>query len=327
MLGIHIFVVLCLILIRMKHFIFFPKLLCCWLCLLGSSLWAQQDTGPAFYSFSFDAGWIIAHGTVNDTLQARFLLDTGATDIALSRRFVDSCHINRMPLHEDELTRLLGGGVGQDSGGMLIGREPISVACADAYVSSPSYYKVYPDMPVNDVDVLLGITPELEHTLEVYYTRRLFRFYPGKPQVNLDKSWQRIRYVDQLTKITVPLKLKVGGKTIKGQFLIDTGSRHALALTRQTMLEHGLDRMELCDRGVRSLGLSGRSDVAHITAEEVTLGKNKLTGVDVLVFFDEKGALAGSKIYDGIIGNRLLEHCDLVIDYTGKYLYLRLASQ
>lgn len=314
-----------------KYFIFIMLLL------IGSiSVKAQSNDAPQSHPFSYDRCRIITEGVINDTLQATFCLDTGAFDLSLDSAFVSNHTLNKKKLrrglfgeHTEKVKEELakrglelptdGGGAGAGEAKMQRAFEHIRCHAGDYTFEEPSY-KVYQNLLGSDV--LVGLEPEQQLTFEVYYDKKTFRLYSGEPQLSLDKSWMRIKMEKHVVQTTIPLKIKIGKKTISGNFLLDTGSAHTISLTTQATNEKGLAKLE----GIRpwtGIGLSGESKGGVIRSESVQIGKDKLPDIDIHLSYDKSGALSGSDFYIGIIGNKVLEKYDMVVDYINLYLYLR----
>lgn len=304
------------------------------------SVQAQSNDILQHHPFSYDGLQITTEGIINDTLRANFCLDTGAYGLSLDSAFVSRHALNRKELREgmfgahtekvkEELAKrglslpTMGGGAGSGETKMKTAFEPISCHTGDYTFKEPAY-KVYNSLFSHDV--LVGLEPRQNYTFEIYYADRTFRLYPGKPQLTLDKSWMCIPMKGHITQVTIPLKVKIGKKTISGDFLLDTGSAHTLSLTTQTVNERGLAKQE----GIRpweGKGLSGISEGGVIQSESVQINKDKLFHVDIHLSYDKSGALSESDFYIGIIGNKILEKYDIVVDYINLRLYLRPNSQ
>ena len=303
---------------------------------IGTSAKAQSNDIPQSYPFSYASRRIVAEGIINDTLQATFCLDTGASDISLDSTFVNRHALNKKKLQRgmfgedtekvrEELAKrgikfpTDGGGVGTGETKMQRAFERIRCHTGDHVFEAPGY-KVYNKLP--EGNVLVGLGPKQRLTLEVYFDKQTFRLYSGEPQLSFDKSWMRIKMKEHVVQTTIPLKIKIGRKNINGDFLLDTGSAHTISLTTQTT-----NKKELVKEGEirpwKGKGLSGESEGGVIRSESVQIGNDKLTDVDIHLSYDESGALSSSNFYIGIIGNRILEKYDMVVDYVNLYLYLR----
>ena len=304
------------------------------------NLLADAQTAPA-HPFSYHNYWIVTQGIINDTLPANFCLDTAAEGISLDSSFVRTHSLNKKELQTgffgadtEKVKQLLAkqgmklpdfgeGGVGNGKTQMKRAFEAIKYEAGNHPFTAP-FYKVYRRLPAGEA--LLGINPSQQLTFEIYYPEKTFKLYPGTPQLTFDSSWTRLKMTRHAVKATVPLKIKIGKKSISGDFLLDTGSAHTLSLTAQTVHEKKLHELENI-RTWKGSGLSGTSEGGVLTAEYVQIGKDRLPHVDIHLSYDQSGALAGSNYYIGIIGNKILEKYDVVIDYVNLYLYLRPNAQ
>ena len=294
-----------------KFYLFFIVL---FVCLLLHA----QTASLSYYPFVYHQGWIVVEGMVNDSIKVNITLDTGATNFSMSRTYVDKHHINKGELKEDDLFNRIGGGVGTGKSGLIWMWEKIAYTFGGRTFEDPSY-KVYPNLKN---DALYGITPKSQSTFEVYYDKQQYRFYPGKALIPT-KEFNKMNFMTHAVKITVPMKIRIGKRTISGDFLIDTGSRHSVFLTTAVAKKYALAQADSVTLWKKALGLSGESTGGTIKAQKVVFGKDTFEDMDIHFSMDEKGALAESPFYIGIIGNRFLEKYDLVIDYTSNKLYYR----
>lgn len=297
-----------------------------------------QESRPPVYDFDYSHNHIVAESQINDTLTAHIILDTGGKDLLLDSSFVYAHRLTSKdisyPFAGVNMDRIaaslakkgikvstsqsMGGGVGNGNSRVGVIFDSLHYRIAGTSYSV-RHYRVHPRFKHSDG--LMGITPTGQQTFEIDYVNHTFRLYPGAPQPWPDKSWTRIKLKRDVEEISVPLRLKIGKKTISGDFLLDTGSSHAIFLGTAITRKYHLEELD-GKRWKASLGLAGESEGGTVLAQSVEFGKDTFNDVDIHFSLDEQGALSREGL-TGIIGNLLLEKYDVIIDFVNLYLYLR----
>jgi predicted aspartyl protease len=116
-------------------------------------------------------------------------------------------------------------------------------------------------------------------------------------------------------KIFVEVRLHEGPPRI---FLIDTGSSLSV-VSRDVALELGL---KLQPRSSTLVGVAGRTGWIAATLPEVRLGRFLLTDQEVAVGVKGIPSHVGLVPMDGVLGNDVLRHFQVEVDYPGQTLRL-----
>lgn len=130
-----------------------------------------------------------------------------------------------------------------------------------------------------------------------------------------------IRYENN--RIFVPLRVSISDKTIEGEALIDLGSGGTVDLTSVVAKQYNLsDITPQMPYTFLHGGIGGESSGSDFRAKSASVGGFTLNNITIAFSNNTVGALAG-KEYIGIVGNDFWERFDMIIDLSGRRLYLK----
>ena len=123
----------------------------------------------------------------------------------------------------------------------------------------------------------------------------------------------------------MPLKVSfTDGSTLDGKFLVDLGAGDALAfnngLGRKVNLKSALKdvRKKVFDTG----GVGGSRTDYIFRAKGISLAGYEIKDINASYSGNTQGSMADNR-YDGLIGNALLEHFDVIFDFAKGEIWLR----
>lgn len=277
---------------------------------------AEEKTAENDDSLAFP-GHIYLPATVCDTVQGEFVFDTGAADLYLDSLFHARHLSGTMPAGKGMI-----GGVGGKMQAIRILMEPITFT-----LPSGSYR--WPNItPVLHLKEILGRRADGIVGLNFFKGKYLAINYPkGRFEVTdtLDTAgYRRIPLLSQNNKLFIPASISVAGKTIKGTFLLDTGSGGSVDLTSGTARKYALQDAEIEKAAYRNTsgGVGGEAHHVNCIAQEIALDTFRLKDVRISYSRDKAGSLASEK-YDGLVGSRVLERFDVILDLKDMNLFLR----
>ena len=198
---------------------------------------------------------------------------------------------------------------------------------------------------VNEKEYLSHISPiiQLKSIVGDYADGILGIDNMGEKVVAIDYLGEQIGFWDQMgdtagftsipiryenDRIYLPLAVTVReGKTIQGEALMDLGNGGSVSLTSNVAKQHTLNEISpllhyTCLHG----GIGGESSGCDFRANNVTIGPFSLDSV-TMDFSNNTGGALSSKEYIATIGNEIWERFDMIIDLSGKRLYLRPNSK
>lgn len=152
---------------------------------------------------------------------------------------------------------------------------------------------------------------------EVNYLTNKIIFNP-----KLDSTYQEVAIKFDGSYMYLPMNLTFGnGTTIKGDFIIDTGST-ATILTS----EFANDQVTLGNKKVAYINNGGISSLhlGHsLFSSQLKINKYTLNDHQVSVSKDSFGALSKQKNYIGVIGNDILEKFDIIYNPSQSKIWMK----
>ncbi len=109
-----------------------------------------------------------------------------------------------------------------------------------------------------------------------------------------------------------------------GRFLLDIGSGGNIILTSSAAHKYNLDRYFEKKRLYRTKvgGIGGQSESCFINIDSIVIAEFVLKKLEIEYSKDKSGAFASAN-YDGVMGNKIFERFDVIIDFRDKELYLQ----
>jgi hypothetical protein len=290
------------------------------IAVLGSVLFACQPVTAQKIPFFFE-GHLYLDGIINGRDSGHFIMDTGADGL-----YLDSLFYSRMGTRFTRVAHGMLPGVGE-------GVQEVTILLDTVVNDLNGFSCKTPRSVVMNLksivgcraDGMIGISFFLKKIVEINYSNRFIRISDQSKADDLS-DYQRIAIKLTGNRIYIPLKVALS-KDIKveGDFLLDLGSASAISLTSKTAAALDLAaRMDKPGMHIvnRQGGAGGMSERVDIRAHSVTFGTLTLDNLVAQYSLDKAGALASDK-YKGLVGNELLKHFDLVIDFPNKILYYK----
>lgn len=263
---------------------------------------------------------IVIQLQINHRGPYNFVMDTGVgimliTDPAL----LDS--INRGP---ERMIKIYGLG-GQDYEAIVIPRIQVDMPGISSYLlqaaalkQDPFSLSAYAGMPVHG---LLGY--DFFNRLAVKFNFGDSTMLVARPQnMRRPRRWEKIPITieDKKPYLLAPLKMP-GGKVLPGKLVIGLGAGHPLSLERLVQQD---DMPKDFIKANLGIGLTGPIDGYISRVPKIELGKYQLQ--NVITSFPDVAYLkahAGITGRDGNLGLGLLKRFNVLLDYSGKTMYIK----
>ena len=261
-------------------------------------------------------GHIYLETTVNGH-PARLAFDTGAPYTC-----IDSTYLADSKLQYKNIENAQMGGAGNNVENVLIILNELTYIVADKeYISKISPIIQLKPILGDQADGILGIDNMGGKIIAINYVDEMMGIWDKIGDTNGYTSIP-IRYEDD--RIYVPMKIVIrDGNTIEGETLIDLGSAGTVTLTSLVASQHSLKTISpqmhySCIYG----GIGGSSSGSDFRAKSVTVGSYTLNDITMDYSDNTEGALSEGE-YIAIVGNDFWERFDMIIDLSGKRLYLK----
>lgn len=115
----------------------------------------------------------------------------------------------------------------------------------------------------------------------------------------------------------IKAKACIKGKTIEGEFIIDTGYNGTIKVSSSLIKKYNIPTRD--DFEFESVGITKNNKNVRSNADTIRVGCNYITNTIAFLETEKQSQLP----VDGLIGNKFFDNFSVVLDYKNKYLYLR----
>lgn len=291
-------------------------------CLLSSmmllgNLSAQMRMDSIPFLFR---GHLFLHVTINDTIESNIVYDTGAADMF----GVDSVWLSHSQWTPQRFGYAnAGGGAGRTLVRLILDATKVNLG------NVTEQYNFVPIFQLRDVvdchiDGIMGIKNIDKYPLEINFEHNYFKQYrTGAPNTN---GYVKLPIKYENNRIYIQAETCIGGKMIKGWYLMDTGSGSTVDFTAQTTKQHQLEAIPgkryFTDIMQMGLGDKKQETVVDMLSDWVVVGNDTIKGRPISYIPEGTGAF-GNASYVGVIGNTIWSKYNIIIDAKNQTLYLR----
>ena len=258
---------------------------------------------------------------LRDSIPARMIFDTGCSNLLLDSTFYANSFSN-----SGNLRKAMLGGAG--NGKELVNLDTNSWKYDIGKESQTEDMAIVVDLRkiVGDgADGMFGMVFMQGKRVEFSYADGWMRFLPSEEKISDEYTRIQCKWLDNKMHIIIPLSITLNdGYIFEGNFLIDTGMAGTLALN-STTADQLKQKQHLTNarRMVYTVGGIGGSREDYIfNSSKITIGGYAIQDVRVMWAGNSEGSLADTR-YDGLIGNALLDHFDVIFDFVDCAIYLR----
>ena len=212
------------------------------------------------------------------------------------------------------------------------GKTIVKIVMDKTKVSIGNISNIYPFVPIfklRDVvdchiDGILDILNIADYPFEINFEQGFLKQHKnGMPSTEKYVKLP-IKYED--SRILFQAKTRIGGKIVKGWYLMDTGYPGTVDFTTEATKKNKLDALpgkrQITDITQFGIGDKEQDYYVDMLADWVIIGDDTIH--DKIVSYIPNGAGAFSKgPYIAIVGNSIWSKYNIIIDVKGKALYLR----
>lgn len=258
---------------------------------------------------------------LQDTIPVSLIFDTGASHILVDKDFD---RLSKWRNDRDNKATAIIGGAGNDNTSYPMIIEPLKIS-----MGKITYKDEY--SPVINLRDIIGRHVDLMVGNEAFENRIILINYLDEYILPIKKLTNEV--LDGFTELPASFKdsriyidaeLMIDSvQIVKGRFLLDLGCGASLVLTNKVREKLDLTQTPTAQSYTSNYGLGGDGTTIVFRAKAFKL-LDVLENVVATASYSKKGALAGNDKYVGIIGNPILCHYDLIIDYLHKKIYARI---
>ena len=272
---------------------------------------------------AFDyAGHLYFDVVLRDSIPARMIFDTGNTNILLDTQFFKE-HFAPSPTLQRTLIQ--GTGNSLEAAYRDVAEWEYSVGATTITEQGATVLDLRKILGYQ-VDGMFGMEFMRGRRVEFNYADGYMLLLPPEAQPAEGYVCVKCKWLDQRqARMVMPLSLKINDElSFDGDFLVDMGSSGSVSISSSLVAKLKLNRV-LTDvkKKIYDTGGVGGSRTDYIfKADRVSVAGNDLLNVRMNYSGNTQGMMA-SDSYDGLVGNGLLEHFDVIIDFAKCEIWLR----
>lgn len=287
--------------------------------LLTQHVLAQVNDSIPFLFRGYSRGHLYIPITINDSINCNVVFDTGASDLF----GVDSVFLANSSWQPKNLYNAqTGGTAGKTMVKIIADRTKIAIGNIEDYYGSVLILQLRNAVGCH-ADGILGIKSIASYPFEINFEHKyLKQIKSGKFDA---KNYIKVPIQYKDNRIMLQAAITIGGKTIKGWYLMDTGSGGAVDFTAQTVKQYGLNSVS-GKRYITVVSQLGIGDKAQewkvdMMPDRIVIGSDTLCEVPVSYYPEGAGAFS-SRPYVGVIGNGIWSKYNIIVDVKKRMLYL-----
>ena len=272
---------------------------------------------------AFDyAGHLYFDVVLRDTIPARMIFDTGNTNILFDTQFFKD-HFAPSPTLQRTLIQ--GTGNSLEAAYRDVAEWEYSVGATTITEQGATVLDLRKILGYQ-VDGMFGMEFMRGRRVEFNYADGYMLLLPQDAVPDEGYVCVKCKWLDQrAARMVMPLSIKINdGLSFDGNFLVDMGSSGSVSINSSLVAKLRLNsvltdvRKKIYDTG----GVGGSRTDYIFTADRVSVAGNDLLNVRMNYSGNTQGMMA-SDSYDGLVGNGLLEHFDVIIDFAKCEIWLR----
>lgn len=268
------------------------------------------------------AGHLYFDVMMRDTVAARMIFDTGNTEILIDTHFFKE-HFAPSPTLQRTLI--------QGAGNSL---EAAYRDTAEWEYSVGEHHTTEQGATVLDlrkilgyhVDGMFGMEFMRGRKVEFNYADGYMLILPQDAQPEEGYTCVKCKWLDnRQARMVMPVGIKINDEVaLDGNFLVDMGSSGSLSLNSSVVAKLRLNRVlsDVRKKTYDTGGVGGSRTDYLFKADKVTVAGNELLDMQLNYSGNTQGMMAEDS-FDGLVGNGLLEHFDVVIDFAKCEIWLR----
>ena len=257
-----------------------------------------------------------------ESISGNFVFDTGADGLYLDSTFYANNSFRKFKFAK---AMLPGGGTSGPQAVMII-RDTISFTFQN-YSNNLSYIPIPVLKPIlgDFADGMLGWQPFSDKILEINYFHEYIRLHNDINVIDTS-DYVKISMKKERNRFYVPATIQINeAVSIQDYVTLDIGANASILITSVTANKYNFSDI-IVDKVYRYNkygGISGQTSLYSFRVPSIKIGDFKLDSITVAYSEDSSGAASSQNYYTGLLGNKILERFDVIIDFMNNDLYLK----
>ena len=257
---------------------------------------------------------------VRDSIPAKMIFDTGNTNILFDTQFFKE-HFAPSPTLQRTLI--------QGAGNSL---EAAYRDMSDWTYSVGEHCTTEQGATVLDLRKILGYQVDGMYGMEFMRGRKVeFNYVYGYMRILSqdeepveDYVCVKCKWLDgRRARMVMPISIKVNERlSLDGNFFVDMGSSGSISLNSSVAAKFNNAPTDVKRKVYDTGGVGGSRTDYIFKAERVSVAGNDIHGLNIDLSGNTQGVMARNE-YDGLVGNGLFEHFDVIIDFAKCEIWLR----
>ena len=248
---------------------------------------ALRGTVPFEYD-NFKKG-ILLDAIVNDTLHVKAFFDTGSIGVAMSGEFSKNGSKKDIPTPFKLQI------------GRWIYKQPSTI-----YINNKFLFDFH------GCNVLCGGVFFMDRIIEISFEHHYIRELENTEGLG---SYDKIPFKSEnRCHPVIKAKVCIKGKTIEGEFLMDTGYNGTITVSSSLVNKYKIRTKD--DFEFEAVGITKNTKNVRSSADTIQVGRNYITNTIAFLETENNRAI-------GLIGNKFFDHFSVVLDFKNNYLYLK----
>jgi predicted aspartyl protease len=258
--------------------------------------------------FRWTPGQIEVQVSVNGAAPAWFVVDTGAEYSILDRQLADSLGLETF----ERWNRSFARGVALRIGGVELRDQEVMIMKLDNFRRQG-----------RSIAGLVGYDFFARNAVRIDYAAQTLTIGAKPPP---SATVVPLTFAGRLAVVPVTIAL-AGGAPLRANVIIDTGAQQAMILRRPFARKHGLIEAAADQPTTTSESVDrGRTEFLTLPAGRITLSRWSFDEPRIKIYGHDVGA-GGSSETDGLLGNEILRHFVVTVDYAHARMILEPAAK
>ncbi|MDX2415164.1 MAG: hypothetical protein QNK33_08230, partial [Bacteroidales bacterium] len=255
-----------------------------------------------------------------DSINGNYVFDTGASNLYYDSTYYAEGNFKYSLIYDAKLP-----GAGKTPQDVIVIWDTINFRFGK-YTYTTKFVPVLQLKPIlgDFADGILGMEYFYNSVLEINYENEFMRIYPTIDSVDVS-NFCKVELIKEANRLYIPLKVRINDSlTIDGRFQLDFGAGGTISFTSPTSTKYKLSESvgTKTPYFTKYGGVGGESSLNFFMANSLEIGDFIFDNVTMSYNVDKSGAMASDK-HLGLLGNRIYDRFDVIIDFPNNDMYLK----